>query len=344
MKMQLPKNPRPPGARKKSLSEKLRSSDRPPMRHGYVKGFDGTKLFYSIEGRGKPLVFCYGLICSSLHWTYQIEHFQENYQSIWFDYRGHQNSEIPSNMDSLTLENIARDLGTVLDELNIEDAVILGHSMGVNVVLEFYRQQPKRVAGMVLANGTAQRPLETAFGNNLLQGCFSVLKKAYRYSPELVSLLWRSSKSNPVAKSLVAFGGFNPHLTPKEDIDLYIRQVSETDPRILIHLIENYEAYDASAWLHTVEVPTLILAGENDLIIPVEQQELLHQLIPNSELEVIRHGSHCPQMDLPDLVNLKIENFLAKINFLSQVNGKVKPNPTKAAANRSKKKQGVLVP
>ena len=330
--MQFPKKPRPPGARKKSLAERVKSPYRQPVTHGYVKSFDGTKLFYSIEGRGKPLIFCYGLICSSLHWTYQIEHFQQNYQSIWFDYRGHQNSDVPQNMNSLTLENIARDLGTVLDELNIQDAVFLGHSMGVNVVLEFYRQQPQRIAGMILANGTAQRPLENAFGNNFLQAAFSILKKTHRYSPELVSLLWKSSKGNPLAKTLVSLGGFNPHLTPQADIDLYISQVADMDPSILIHLIENYEVYDATAWLHTLQVPTLILAGENDRLIPVEQQELLHQLIPQSRLEVIRHGSHCPQMDLPDLVNLKIERFLTEINY-----GGVS-SPTKETSNQSNPK------
>jgi pimeloyl-ACP methyl ester carboxylesterase len=114
---------------------------------------------------------------------------------------------------------------------------------------------------------------------------------------------------------LVSLGGFNPHLTPQADIELYIDQVAETDPAILIQLIENYDAYDAAAWLHTIQAPTLLLAGEHDKLIPIEQQELMHQLIPNSRLEVIRHGSHCPQMDLPDLVNLKIEQFLREINY-----------------------------
>jgi non-heme chloroperoxidase len=312
MPIQLPIKPRPHGARKKSVADRARSAARPPVTHGYVKSFDGTKLFYSVEGKGKPLVFCYGLVCSSLHWTYQIEHFQNTHQAIWFDYRGHQNSEVPKNLDSLTLENIARDLGTVLDELNIEDAILLGHSMGVNVVLDFYRQQPKRVKGMVLANGTAQRPLETLFSHNAFQAAFRILKKVYSKSPELVSLLWKSSKGNPIARTLVSLGGFNPHLTPQADIELYIDQVAETDPSILIHLIENYDSYDATAWMHTIHVPTLIIAGEQDKLIPVEQQELMHQLIPNSQLEVIRHGSHCPQMDLPDLVNLKIEKFLSQ--------------------------------
>lgn len=315
MQILSPKKPRPRGARKKSFSNREFPDGRPPVTHGYVKSFDGTKLFYSIEGKGKPLIFCYGLVCSSLHWTYQIEHFQQDYKAIWFDYRGHQNSEAPKNLDSLTLENIASDLGVILDELNIDDAVLLGHSMGVNVVLEFYRQQPKRVAGMVLANGTAQRPLETLFRHNALQAGFKILKKLYEKSPELVSLFWKSQKGNPFARSLVSLGGFNPHLTPKEDIELYIDQVADTDPAILIHLIENYDAYDANAWLHTVQTPTLIISGEQDRLIPIEQQELMHQLIPNSRLEMIRHGSHCPQMDLPDLVNLKIENFLKEINY-----------------------------
>jgi pimeloyl-ACP methyl ester carboxylesterase len=306
---------RPPGARKKSYSERLRSFERPPVTHGYFKSFDGTKLFYSIEGQGKPLIFCYGLVCSSLHWTYQIEHFQRTHQAIWFDYRGHQNSELPADLSSLTLGNVARDLGLLLDELGVRDAVFLGHSMGVNVVLELYRQQPHRFAGMVLANGTAKRPLETLFNSNALQGGFALLRKLYDLSPQAVQFAWRLQRNNPFARQLMSLAGFNPHLTPAEDIQLYLNQIADMDPRVLIHMIESYDHCDATAWLHTVKVPTLIIAGEKDLAIPLPQQELLHQLIPGSRLEIIRHGSHCPQMDLPELVNHKIERFLADLEY-----------------------------
>src|SRR4051812_26983027 len=91
-----PKKPRPVGARRRSTDELL--AERGPVAHGYVKSFDGTKLFYSTEGEGKPLVFCYGLVCSSLHWTYQIDHFAKTHQTVWFDYRGHQNSETPKSL------------------------------------------------------------------------------------------------------------------------------------------------------------------------------------------------------------------------------------------------------
>lgn len=326
---------RPAGARRKSLTEVANARAqqpadfKPSVSHGYIRSFDGTKLFYSIEGKGRPVVFCYGLVCSSLHWTYQIDHFSRSYQSVWSDYRGHQNSETPKNLESLTLENLARDMTALLDELGIKDAVFLGHSMGVNVVLEIYRQQPHRVAGMVLANGTPKRPLETLFNSNACEMAFDLLRKAHTQSPQLVQLLWKMQKGNPLARSIVAFGGFNPHLTPQEDIQLYVDQVAEMDPAILLHLIQSYDHYDATPWLHTIQAPTLIIAGQEDKMIPLDQQELLHQLIPGSQLEVIRHGSHCPQMDLPDLVNLKIEKFLAEISYGPE------PIPTTESANQS---------
>lgn len=310
----VPKSARPSGARKPS-SGALSTPGVALVEHGRVKSFDGTQIFYSQEGKGQPLVFCYGLVCSSLHWTYQIQHFQESYQAIWFDYRGHHHSETPKDLSSLTVESSARDLLAVLDEMGVQKAVLLGHSMGVNIVLEFYKRNPDRVAAMVLANGTAKSPLETLFHHNASQLGFQALKKLNRTVPELLQMVWRAQKSNPIARSIVTLGGFNPHLTPQADIDLYYDQVVAMDPRILLTLMESYEDYDATSWLHSVKVPTLVLAGEMDKIIPIEQQELMHQLIPGSEFEVIRHGSHCPQMDLPDLVNQRIERFLRGVKW-----------------------------
>ena len=127
-----PSIPRPKGA--KSKINHLHTS---AVQHGYITTKDQTRIFYSSEGTGLPLVFCYGLVCSSLHWTYQIDYFQKHYQSIWFDYRGHQNSDRPKNLNSLNVETIAADLKQLLDELEIDKAVFVGHSMGVNVILDF---------------------------------------------------------------------------------------------------------------------------------------------------------------------------------------------------------------
>jgi non-heme chloroperoxidase len=317
--IKLTKNARPVGHRPKGRTPANGSPTSedlpPPVAHGYLQSFDGTRLFYSVEGKGKPLVFCYGLVCSSLHWTYQIEHFSRSYKAAWMDYRGHGNSDTPKDMTSLTVENLARDLFLFLDEIGVHEAVFLGHSMGVNTVLEAYRQHPERVLGMVLANGTAKRPLETLFDTNLLEPVFGLARFIHGRSPKLLRKLWSLQKGNPLARSIIQFGGFNPHLTSPDDVQLYVDQMTRLDPGTLLHLIQSYDLYDASSWLHSVQVPTLIIAGERDKVTPLSQQELLHQLIPGSRLEVIRHGSHCPQMDLPDLVNMKIERFLAELDY-----------------------------
>jgi pimeloyl-ACP methyl ester carboxylesterase len=304
--------PRPLGARKKSLKDRTEPAGEAPVRHGYFRSFDGVKLFYSEEGAGKPLIFCYGLVCSSLHWTYQIEHFRKDYRAVWMDYRGHQNSEIPADFSTLTLDSLAKDLRALLDELKIEQAVFLGHSMGVNVVLEFQHQFPERVAGLILANGTPTRPLETLLHSNALLPGFRALELLSEKSPGLLKKVWKLQKGNPLVHKMMGMLGFNPHLTAKEDIALYVDQIADLDPNVFLHLIRSYDDYNGASWLHTIDKPTCILAGENDYVVPLERQELLHQLIPKSEFHVIRHGSHCPQMDLPELVNAKIEDFLKR--------------------------------
>jgi 3-oxoadipate enol-lactonase len=77
-------------------------------------------------------------------------------------------------------------------------------------------------------------------------------------------------------------------------------------------LMLDYDRVDATPWMHELKQPTLIIAGAEDAITPPEASELMHQLMPNSKLFKVEHGSHCVPLDLPELVNLTIEKFLVK--------------------------------
>jgi pimeloyl-ACP methyl ester carboxylesterase len=285
-----------------------------PIRFGSIPSFDGASIFYCVEGEGKPLVFCYGIACSSLHWTYQIDYFRKNYQCIWVDYRGHRHTPLPEDLNSLTVDSCARDIKAVLDFLEVkEEAILLGHSMGVNVVLEFAHLFPESVKALVLANGTAKQPLETLFGGNFLVPGFKLLSVLEKQKPELIENIWKLQEKT----KLVSFGlgalGFNRALSDPEDIRVYSRQVAELPPIVLSRMMDNYQLYDATPWLHEIKQKTLILSGDNDLITPPHTQDLIDQLMPNSELVRVQHGSHCSTLDLPDLINLLIEKFLNKI-------------------------------
>ncbi|MGE4231867.1 MAG: alpha/beta fold hydrolase [Bacteriovoracia bacterium] len=311
------------------------------MPNGFIKSFDGTRIYYSVEGvldDAPPLLFCYGLVCSKLHWSYQMEFFKKKHKVIWLDYRGHHLSELPKNLADLTIQNIVKDIVCLLDELKVPEVVALGHSMGVNVVLEFFNQAPSRIKAMVLANGCARAPLETLLKTNLVQYLLPKFDWLHERYPQVTSGLWKAQGKSPLTSWLVGLLGFNPNLTKSSDIKSYVEMVSKMDFAVVLQILKNYEGFDAFPWLDRINVPTLILSGEKDLVIPKEAQETMHQLIPNSKFELIRNGSHCPQMDIPELVNVLIERFLGQFVFIPQ-NVKrpdLEPGRTKVAGkNRS---------
>lgn len=88
------------------------------------------------------------------------DYFKPRHKLVFWDYRGHPESEVPAEIDSITIPNCARDLAAVMDDAGVEKAVHIGFSMGVMTILEFYRQFPGRVLGLVPING----PYAEGFG------------------------------------------------------------------------------------------------------------------------------------------------------------------------------------
>lgn len=280
--------------------------------HGYFRTRDGVRLFYSVEGpkNAPPLLFAYGLVCSKLQWKYQMEHFRSQYRVIYMDYRGHGQSDVPADPRTVTIEGLARDMLELLDELKLMSVPVLGHSLGVNIILDLYRLAPERVKALVLANGTPKDPFETMFHHNFLQVFFPFLRLAHGIAPEMLQKFWATQGKNPINREFVALAGFNPKYAKREDINEYLRLTSTVPLEVFLNLLEDFIRYDASPWLHEVRCPTLIVGGERDLITPLQNQRIFHSLIPGSDFRLVPEGSHCPQMEKPDLVNEILGNFL----------------------------------
>jgi pimeloyl-ACP methyl ester carboxylesterase len=164
----------------------------------------------------------------------------------------------------------------------------------------------------VLANGTPKKPLETLLGGNFLTPAFGLLSKYEREKPNWVKSLWKLQENSFATELMLGSLGFNRNLCDPGDIRTYSKQISELPPEVLTRMMDDYQNFDSTSWLHEIPNRTLILSGEKDVITPPETQDLLHQLIPKSELVRIRHGSHCSTLDLPEYVNLVIEKFLSQ--------------------------------
>ncbi|OGQ34353.1 MAG: hypothetical protein A3F16_01215 [Deltaproteobacteria bacterium RIFCSPHIGHO2_12_FULL_43_9] len=285
------------------------------MEQGYITSIDGTTIFYQTQGSGFPIVFCYGVTCGPWHFHYQWEYFKSKYKVIMLDYRGHNRSGMPSNYSELTIRKCAEDVRAVLNHLGCEKAICVGHSMGVAVLVELSSIIPEKLSGLVLICGKVDNPFESMFRSKFSQVGFEVLKWGYLNTPRIFNLIYRRVLPSKLGHSLISTLGFNKALSQADDIQTYIEGVSRHPPETLLYLLQNYAKYDGKPLLGKIKCPTLIIGGENDLITPIEHQDFLAKAIPNAEYVKIPYASHCTQLDMPEFVNLKLEQWLERINL-----------------------------
>jgi pimeloyl-ACP methyl ester carboxylesterase len=285
-----------------------------PKTTGTFRSFDGTRIYYEVRGEGPPVVLNYGIGCLINHWRPQIKYFAPNYKVITYDYRAHHRSEIPENHENLSIDALAQDLKGLLDHLELQRASLWGHSFGAQMLVRFYDLYPQLTQSLVFVNGFVENPLAGMFGSDMTETAFQLLKTGYKTLPETISFLWRLGINNPLAIQLSALaGGFNLKLTSLKDIEIYARGIASMDLNSFITLFESMLKYDGKPVLDRIEAPTMIIGGKQDSVTPQEHQEEMHRRIKGSDFFMVPYGSHCTQLDMPELVNLKIERFLRSL-------------------------------
>lgn len=281
-----------------------------PKSVGVFKSFDGTPIYYETRGQGEPIVFIYGIACLMNHWHHQVEHFSKTHQVVLFDIRGHHKSTPVANINHLKLEHLSEDLNLLLKHLKISKAHFVGHSFGGPYILKFYDLFPEYFSSISLINTFARNPLKKVFGLDFIEPLFYFVKTQHEKSPDLWNNLWRTLVDNPLAFQLAALaGGFNIRLTQFKDIEVYGRGVSRLDLPVFFEMFEEIFQFDGTEILAKIKCPTLIIAGEKDNITPTTYQREMHAAIDHSELLMVPYGSHCSQLDFPEFINLKLENF-----------------------------------
>ncbi|MFN8790202.1 MAG: alpha/beta fold hydrolase [Bdellovibrionales bacterium] len=278
-----------------------------------IPSYDGTPLYYEVRGEGpKTLVFVYGIACLMNHWHFQVDHFARDYRVITYDLRGHHKSTPVRDLSHLSMETLAKDLLFLLDHLNAENVTGLGHSFGAPVLLEAHRLNPQAFSSYVFVNGFQKNPIKGMFGLDVIEPFFHFVKAQFDKNPILWNSLWQATVDNPIAMRMAALlGGFNLKLTELKDIEIYARGVAQLDLEIFLPLFETLMNFNGSGILPSIQQPTLVIAGENDNITPKSFQLEFKDLIPHAEYVEVPYGSHCTQLDFPDYLNLKIEEFLS---------------------------------
>lgn len=288
----------------------------PPKEKGIFPSRDGTKLYYEVRGNGKPLVLCYGLTCRMEHWRYQLEYFARRYEVYTLDYRGHHRSGMPANERHLTLEWCAKDVEDLIRHRELSKPVVFGHSMGVPVLVLLANLVPELLSGLVFVCGTVDNPFKHMFHSDKLDHVFRRFSKLYEIAPNTMTYVWKiATRKNPVNFFLTSQFGFNPSLSDEKDVLMYMEGVHQCPLVTFRSLLHDYSDFNGRDYLRRIQLPTLVIAGENDWITPLNLSEEMATLVSHSQLEKIPDGSHNSHMDLPGVVNRRIDDFLKELKY-----------------------------
>lgn len=284
----------------------------------FYKTEDDEQIFYlknfsKYDDSKKTLIFNYGLVCSNHHWRYQVDFFeQQGYQILMHDYRGHFQSSGKHNVEKINFIQIAQDIKGLCDFLGIKKAYMLGHSMGVNVTLQLAQDYPDLVQGMVLISGTFMPVNDVMFDSNIMEFITPFLESGLKNYPDLVRKIWTSTGMNPIVKSIIHSTGFNKAKVSKEFIEIYLNRVGQLGPEIFFQLFNEMTKQNITSSLERMQIPSLIIGGEKDNVIPNHLQRTLASLLPQSETYFLINGSHVPQADFPEMINERMNAFIAE--------------------------------
>ncbi|WP_405734292.1 alpha/beta hydrolase [Streptomyces sp. NBC_00028] len=241
-----------------------------------------------------PLVLIHGHPFDHTMWAPQIEAFSGGRRVIAPDLRGYGTSPVLPGVSGFP--EFARDIAALLDELRVPAAVLAGLSMGGQIVMDFHRQFPDRVRGLVLAD-TFAAP-ETPDG---VEARNAMADRLLREG--------LGGYADEVLEKMVA-----PYASAEVKAHVH-RMMTATSPEgAAAALRARALRPDYRDLLTRVQVPTLVVVGTDDEYTPVSDAEAMHAALPDSELLVISGAAHMPNLERPEEFNAALATFLTRID------------------------------
>jgi pimeloyl-ACP methyl ester carboxylesterase len=251
-----------------------------------------------------------GLAADSTAWMFQLPAFAPHYRTIVFDNRGVGRSAKPPG--PYTIHQMADDAAGLLDVLDVGRAHVVGVSMGGMIAQELALRHPKRVRGLVLActfpepDAEIERQREFSiaqFGGTVsaageLKIDVAALDPMLFFQHLLPRVFNQSFIDRELPKLLQLFGGALQYGFSMEAI---------------LGQVEAVMGHRATARLHEIAAPTLVITGDADLLIPPGNSDILARDIPNARLVKVPGGSHGFNFETPDLFNREVVDFLASV-------------------------------
>ena len=279
-------------AGQRALAARLRHQDDPDAESPLLPLFDEAiridchdagSLYVITRGEGRPVLFAHGVTLSSRVWAKQFDSFPAaGFRAVAFDGRGHGESTVGDSGHSI--DNLAEDVRSVLEGLDLRDAVLVGHSMGGMAVQAFAIAHPDvvraRVSGIVLMS-TAARAL-TSDARRVRSG----LERMTSAVPNVGAIMRQRNFGLLVAR--MGFGD-SPH---PSHVEATRQMLAECSRETLRDASRAILSLDLTPGLPSIAVPTLVLVGTADVLTPPRDARQIASLIPGSELVEFTGAGH----------------------------------------------------
>ena len=259
---------------------------------------NGVKLNYTdTGGSGTPVVLLHAFPFNSAMWEPQVESLGDKFRFIAPDLKGFGDSDAPEGESAYSMDGYADEVKALVDELGLDRFVLAGLSMGGYIALAYMRKYADGVDGLVLADTRAEAdPPEGKEKRSNQQK--QVLQDGTAGLIETLTgaLLAESTRAN------------------KSDVVKKVQAAMENPAAGFIGALEAMKnRIDSTESLAQIDVPTLVIVGENDGVTPPDAARKLHENIGGSQLIVIPEAGHISNMESPEAFNGALAEFLNKL-------------------------------
>lgn len=256
---------------------------------------NGRAIGYDDVGSGIPVLFLHGFPHNRSLWSPQLGALAAPARTIGMDLRGFGESDLG---DSASVDAYADDAAALLDALDVERAVVAGLSMGGYAAFAFWRRHRQRVRALVLCDTRATPDTDEA-----------------RDSRRRMQALARERGSMSVANEMITgMVGRTTRQNHPELVDELHRMMSLAPVEGVVGALDALmNRPDSTPTLATIDVPTLIVVGEEDALTPVRDARAMHLAIEGSRLEVIGGAGHVSNMERPATFNHVLSEFLISL-------------------------------
>src|SRR5215510_2003451 len=257
-----------------------------------------TEIAFDDIGSGFPVVFLHGFPLNRTMWEPQVTALVGEFRCITIDMRGFGGSG--GGMPPHTVDQYADDVAGVLDTLGIERAVIAGLSMGGYIAFALWRRHRQRVRAFVLADTRA------------VADTIDVIERRR-------ALIEAAEEKGATAVANMQIAGLVGRTTRDKRPDIYDamhRMIAQASVNGIIGATEALIARpDSTSTLSTIDVPTLVIVGDEDVVTPLKDARRIQEGMVGSRLEVLKGAGHLSNVERPAAFNTVVTEFLGTLLY-----------------------------